>query len=55
MFDRPQHDHADLGLNPEADHTEDMRPVKGNAPGRCANTAEGLQNHPITNRKEVQP
>lgn len=33
----------DLGLDPEADKTEDLRPnVK--APGRCWNTAEGEQN-----------
>lgn len=32
----------DLGLV-DTDQTEDLRPK--NAPGRCANTAEGLQNH----------
>jgi hypothetical protein len=44
----PQEEHADLGLLPDSDFTEDLRPKK-NAPGRCANTAEGLQNthHPI--------
>lgn len=39
----PQQDHADLG-SIDNDFTEDLRPTK-NAPGRCANTAEGLQNH----------
>ena len=47
----PQESHPDLGLNPEADRTEDLRPEK-NAPGRCANTAEGLQNNPPTNEQE---
>ena len=37
----------DLGLNPEADLTEDLRPRRNEcAPGRCANTAEGDQNDP---------
>lgn len=36
--------HEDLGLDPEADQTEDLRSRPRNAPGRCANTAEGLQN-----------
>lgn len=40
----PQQDHADLGLVDD-DDTEDLRPTK-NAPGRCANTAEGDSNHP---------
>lgn len=52
MRDYPQIDHADLGLNPEADRTEDLRPATKNAPGRCANTAEGLQNHLPTNEQE---
>jgi hypothetical protein len=52
MRDLPQQDHADLGLNPEGDRTEDLRPDKRNAPGRCANTAEGLQNSPITQEQE---
>lgn len=43
MREYPQDDHADLGLVDD-DQTEDLRP-KENAPGRCANTAEGLQNH----------
>ena len=38
----PQESHADLGIVDD-DATEDLRPTK-NAPGRCANTAEGLQN-----------
>jgi len=46
MRDYPQHE--DLGLDPEADQTEDLRPDKKNAPGRCANTAEGDQNHSTT-------
>lgn len=47
-----QESHPDLGLNPEADRTEDLRPVKEIAPGRCANTAEGLQNNPPTQEQE---
>lgn len=43
----PQQDHADLGLVPDTDLTEDLRPSKKNAPGRCANTAEGSQNNPL--------
>lgn len=43
-------DHADLGLVDD-DRTEDLRPTK-NAPGRCANTAEGQENNPTTNSKE---
>lgn len=48
---RPQEDHADLGLIPDADHTDDLRPTK-NAPGRCWNTAEGDQNDPLTQEQE---
>jgi hypothetical protein len=44
MIRRPQEDHADLGIDPGGDRTEDLRPTK-NALGRCANTAEGDQNH----------
>ena len=55
MTRRPQEDHADLGLDPAADQTEDLRPIK-NAPGRCANTAEGHQNNsPVTTNEEFQP
>lgn len=44
-------EHEDLGLNPEADRTEDLR-AERNALGRCANTAEGLQNtQPAIERK----
>jgi DNA replication initiation complex subunit (GINS family) len=51
MRDYPEHD--DLGLDPESDRTEDLRPTK-NAPGRCANTAEGLQNNsPATTNEEL--
>jgi len=53
MYARPQQGHADLGLNPAADRTEDLRPAMRNAPGRCANTAEGLQNYPPTNEQEL--
>lgn len=45
MRDYPQQDHADLGLVPDSDHTEDLRPTK-NALERCANTAEGDSNTP---------
>lgn len=41
----PQESHADLGIIPDSDLTEDLRPTK-NALGRCWNTAEGLQNNP---------
>lgn len=41
----PQQEHADLGLVPDSDHTEDLRPTK-NALARCANTAEGRSNTP---------
>lgn len=51
MREYPQIDHADLGLI-ENDATEDLRPVKRNAPGRCWNTAEGAQNNPPTNEQE---
>ena len=45
----PQIDHCDLGLWPEEDQTEYLRSSPKNAPGRCANTAEGLQNsHVVT-------
>ncbi|ADT97188.1 hypothetical protein Mspyr1_04770 [Mycolicibacterium gilvum Spyr1] len=47
----PQESHADLGLVPDSDFTEDLRPMK-NALGRCANTAEGLQNTHHANEKE---
>ncbi|CAN5552018.1 hypothetical protein BH11ACT7_BH11ACT7_31220 [soil metagenome] len=47
---RPQEHHADLGLVDD-DNTEDLRTK--NAPGRCANTAEGDSNQPLT-RKAVQ-
>ena len=51
MRDLPQQNHADLGLVDD-DRTDDLRPTK-NAPGRCANTAEGEQNthHRINERK----
>lgn len=52
MYDRPQQDHCDLGLNPEADLTEDLRSSTRNAPGRCWRTAEGLQNNPPTQEQE---
>jgi hypothetical protein len=48
----PQEGHPDLGIAPEMDRTEDRRPVKGNAPGRCANTAEGSQNNPPIQEQE---
>lgn len=52
MIQRPQEDHADLGLDPESDQTEDLRSTK-NAPGRCLTTAEGQQNSsPVTTNKE---
>lgn len=44
-------EHEDLGLDPAADRTE-LLTVKENAPGRCANTAGGLQNSPITQEQE---
>lgn len=44
----------DLGLVPDADRTEDLRPPNRNALGRCANTAEGLQNNPPNKEKEFQ-
>lgn len=43
MRSLPQEDHCDLGLVDGEDQTEDLRSIK-NALGRCANTAEGLQN-----------
>lgn len=46
----PQHE--DLGLNPEADRTEDLRPGMRSALGRCVNTAEGDQNNPLTQEQE---
>jgi len=45
----PQEEHADLGIVPDSDHTEDLRPRNESAPGRCANTAEGDSNHPAAN------
>lgn len=36
----------DLGLDPDADRTEDLRPGQKNALARCANTAEGDSNNP---------
>lgn len=48
----PQESHADLGIIPDSDFTEDLRPTK-NAPGRCWNTAEGFQNtHHRIEKKE---
>lgn len=48
MRNLPQQEHADLGIVPDNDFTEDLRPMK-NTPGRCANTAEGFQNtHVVT-------
>lgn len=42
----------DHGLVNDADQTEDLRPPQKNAPGRCWNTAEGLQNtQPCIERK----
>lgn len=52
MYARPQADHADLGLIND-DRTEDRRPAMRNAPGRCWNTAEGLQNNPPTTGQEL--
>lgn len=46
MRDLPQQEHADLGLIPDSDRTEDLRPDRKNALERCANTAEGDSNHP---------
>lgn len=43
--------HADLGIVPDSDHTEDLRPNR-NAPGRCANTAEGDSNNPLSQEQE---
>lgn len=40
----PQEHHCDLGLVPDQDRTEDLRPGTKNALGRCGNTAEGDQN-----------
>ena len=40
----PQEDHCDLGLDPEADRTEDLRPGQRNALSGAANTAEGQSN-----------
>ncbi|BBY33375.1 hypothetical protein MMIN_14360 [Mycolicibacter minnesotensis] len=49
-------EHEDLGLWPEGDQTEDLVSATRNAPGRCANTAEGRNTHRyITSRNEVQP
>jgi hypothetical protein len=45
----PQEQHPDLGLV-DFDETEDLRPTK-NAPGRCANTAEGDSNHHHANEE----
>lgn len=33
MRDLPQYQHADLGLIPDSDHTEDLRLQKDNDPG----------------------
>ncbi len=47
----PQELHADLGIVDD-DATEDLRSPTKNAPGRCANTAEGDQNtQPAIERK----
>ncbi|CAJ1495126.1 hypothetical protein [[Mycobacterium] burgundiense] len=53
MRELPQQDHCDLGLVPDQDRTEDLRPGKRNAPGWCANTAEGDQNNPLTQEQEL--
>lgn len=50
----PQQDHADLGLNSDADHTEDLRPNSRTAPVDpvLAAPAGAVRNHrPI--RKEI--
>ena len=48
----PQESHADLGLVPDQDRTEDLRPGTKNAPGRCANTAGGDQNDPPSKKEK---
>jgi hypothetical protein len=55
----PQQDHCDLGIVDD-DATEDLRTNRPdrfvhstkNAPGRCANTAEGQSNNPITTKEK---
>lgn len=44
--------HEDLGLDPESDQTEDLRPGQRNALSGAANTAEGDQNHLPTHEQE---
>ncbi len=46
MREYPQFE--DLGLWPEEDRTEDLRPGKKNAPGVAATTSEGDQNRSTT-------
>lgn len=44
----------DRGLVDDPDRTEGLRSSKKNAPGRCANTAEGRNHQLPISRKEVQ-
>ena len=39
MRDLPQYQHADLGLIPDCDHTDDLRPGKSEAPEVAASEA----------------
>lgn len=43
MRDLPQAEHCDLGLNPEADHTENLCPQKCENPGGHRGFAEQEQ------------
>jgi hypothetical protein len=47
MRDYPQESHADLGLDPDADRTPDMR----KAP--AATEALRKNDHPLTTRQEI--
>ena len=42
-----QYDHADLGLNPEADQTEDLRSTKSDDPGAGTPRPSG---NPLTSK-----
>lgn len=50
MNARPQHDHPDLGLDPSADKTEDMR-MAPESPG-ASTPGEGHSDYPSHNRSQ---
>lgn len=47
MYSRPQEDHADLGLIPDSDHTEDLRKPPAVTRGSLSD------DHPTRNSKEI--